>query len=266
MTEAEWLTSDQPASMLDAISHSADLRNGRLFALACCRRVEHLLTAEEKYCQQAITTLERHIERAVDDRELAERTGHVIGDVYDAAAGIGHPGDVGAYAVRYAALVVASGLERKLSVMSTAVSAAVAYETIARQASRVVEEIASRWGRDRFPTRLSEIDWNRDEAAVIQMAEFRSIVRIEEHKQADQLRDIFGNPFRPVVFDPRWRTETTVALAAGIDAERAFDRLPILADALEDAGCDHADILHHCRGPGPHVRGCWVVELVLGKE
>jgi hypothetical protein len=55
-------------------------------------------------------------------------------------------------------------------------------------------------------------------------------------------------------------------LAVGIYKETAFDRFPILADALEDAGCDNADILNHCRGPGPHVRGCWVIDLLLGKE
>ncbi|MBN9521069.1 hypothetical protein J0H58_21550 [bacterium] len=79
------------------------------------------------------------------------------------------------------------------------------------------------------------------------------------------MRDIFGNPFRPVALDPAWRTEAVVALAAGIYADRAFERLPVLADALEDAGCDHADVLTHCRGAGPHVRGCWVVDLFLGK-
>ncbi len=80
------------------------------------------------------------------------------------------------------------------------------------------------------------------------------------------LRDIFGNPFRPVSLDPAWRTSTVLALASGIYEERAFDRLPILADALQDAGCDHADILTHCGGSGPHVRGCWVIDLVLGKS
>jgi hypothetical protein len=66
--------------------------------------------------------------------------------------------------------------------------------------------------------------------------------------------------------DPAWRTSTVVALARGIDEEKAFDRLPILADALQDAGCDNDDLLEHCRGRGVHVRGCWVVDLVLGKE
>jgi hypothetical protein len=78
-------------------------------------------------------------------------------------------------------------------------------------------------------------------------------------------RDVFGNPFRPVAVDPAWLTSTVVQLAIGIYTDRAFDRLPILADALQDAGCEDADILGHCRGPGPHVRGCWVVDPVLGK-
>ena len=65
--------------------------------------------------------------------------------------------------------------------------------------------------------------------------------------------------------DPEWRTSTVVQLAQGIYADRAFDRLPILADALQDAGCDNEDVLTHCRGTGPHARGCWVVDLILGK-
>ena len=84
--------------------------------------------------------------------------------------------------------------------------------------------------------------------------------------QASLLRDVFGNPFRPVAFDPRWRTADVTALARGIYDDRAFDRLPLLADALMAAGCDSEDLLAHCRSEGPHVRGCWVVDLVLGKE
>ncbi len=69
-----------------------------------------------------------------------------------------------------------------------------------------------------------------------------------------------------VKIDPRWRTSTVVDLAAAIKYESAFDRLPILADALMDAGCDNEDILLHCRGEDNHIRGCWVVDLLLGKE
>jgi hypothetical protein len=80
------------------------------------------------------------------------------------------------------------------------------------------------------------------------------------------LRDIIGNPFRPVAFSPSWRTSTVVTLAQQMYESHDFSAMPILADALQDAGCGSTDILDHCRGPGPHVRGCWVVDLVLGKE
>ena len=80
------------------------------------------------------------------------------------------------------------------------------------------------------------------------------------------IHDVFGNPFRPVVFSRAWRTDTAVALAVQMYDSRDFGTMPILADVLQDAGCDSANILDHCREPGPHVRGCWVVDLVLGKE
>lgn len=80
------------------------------------------------------------------------------------------------------------------------------------------------------------------------------------------IRDIFGNPFRLASVDPSWLTSTVVQLAQGIYEDRAFDRLPILADALQDAGCDNVDILDHCRGQGPHVQGCWVVDIILSKS
>jgi hypothetical protein len=93
---------------------------------------------------------------------------------------------------------------------------------------------------------------------------------LESQGQANLLRCIIGPlPFRSVATDPLWLTGndgTVVNLAQGIYEERAFDRLPVLADALEDAGCHNADILAHCRQPGEHVRGCWVVDLLLGKE
>lgn len=96
--------------------------------------------------------------------------------------------------------------------------------------------------------------------------DFESAHKSEYVVQSRFLRDIVGNPFRPVTVAPAWRTATAVSLATAIYDERAFGRLPILADALEDAGCTDADILSHCRQPGAHVRGCWVVDLVLGKS
>lgn len=91
----------------------------------------------------------------------------------------------------------------------------------------------------------------------------------EEGNQCQLLRDIFGYPFRPVSLDPSWlawNDGIIVKLAHAIYDERAFDRLPILADALEEAGCTNTDILNHCRQPSEHVRGCWVVDLILGRS
>ncbi len=81
------------------------------------------------------------------------------------------------------------------------------------------------------------------------------------------MRDIFGNPFRKIAFSPDWRSTDAVAIARTMYESRDFSAMPILADALQDAGCDNEDILAHCRDTSaPHVRGCWVVDLVLGKE
>jgi hypothetical protein len=80
-------------------------------------------------------------------------------------------------------------------------------------------------------------------------------------------KDIFGNPFRPAVFSPSWRTDTAISLARTMYDSREFSAMPILADALQDAGCDSDDVLTHCRDANAtHVRGCWVCDLVLGKE
>ncbi len=82
------------------------------------------------------------------------------------------------------------------------------------------------------------------------------------------LREIVGNPFRPLVLPPSWLAwngGTVVQVATEIYAERAFEQLPVLADALEEAGCSDPGILAHLRSPGPHVRGCWALDSVLGK-
>jgi hypothetical protein len=79
------------------------------------------------------------------------------------------------------------------------------------------------------------------------------------------VRDVFANPFRKVASDRKWSTAVVTGVARQVYDSRDFSAMPILADALQDAGCEDTDILDHCRGNGPHVRGCWVVDLVLGK-
>jgi hypothetical protein len=109
----------------------------------------------------------------------------------------------------------------------------------------------------------------------------------ERRSQCSLLRDIFGNPFRPVSVDPRWLSSSVFGLVRTVYEDRRFgfeywsrepkqdlartayhdrfDHLPVLADVLEEAGCSNPDILGHLRAPGPHVRGCWVIDLLLGR-
>jgi hypothetical protein len=79
------------------------------------------------------------------------------------------------------------------------------------------------------------------------------------------MHDVFGNPFRPVAFDPRWRTADTVGLARAVYEDRAFNRFPLLRDALMDAGCADEQVLAHTRRR-THVRGCWLLDRILDKK
>ncbi|MCI0464680.1 MAG: hypothetical protein L0Z62_47760 [Gemmataceae bacterium] len=88
---------------------------------------------------------------------------------------------------------------------------------------------------------------------------------VDDRTQAQLLRCLF-NPFRPGVIEVTSSPEAPIALARALYEDRIFEWLPILGDALEEAGCSDEAILAHCRGPGPHVRGCWVVDLILGKR
>lgn len=82
--------------------------------------------------------------------------------------------------------------------------------------------------------------------------------------QVALLRELFGNPFRPVEIEPAWLTATVRTLAHLVRTERAFELMPVLGDALQDAGCERAEVLDHCYGPGPHALGCWLVDALSG--
>jgi hypothetical protein len=97
--------------------------------------------------------------------------------------------------------------------------------------------------------------------------DWEAIFATERGRQADLVREVFGLlPSGCLPINATWLSSTVSDLASTIYDERAFDRLPILADALEEAGCTDTEILAHCRSEGPHVRGCWAVDLILGKE
>ena len=121
---------------------------------------------------------------------------------------------------------------------------------------------------------IRQFNLSRPNAAAVAVQVMRFAVRraaptesgAEAVAQVELVRDIFFNPFRPIHLDPDWLTSTVVALARGMYDSRDFSAMPILADALQDAGCDSGDVLDHCRAAAPHVRGCWVVDLILGRS
>jgi hypothetical protein len=123
-----------------------------------------------------------------------------------------------------------------------------------------LEEVRAHWGSDGRSWPERPYRWAREFAADSQNGD-------DGYPPASALvpllHDIFGNPFRPITFSPTWRTATAVLLARQMYEGPDFSAMPILADALQDAGCDNEDVLNHCRKCGGHVRGCWVVDLVL---
>jgi hypothetical protein len=108
-----------------------------------------------------------------------------------------------------------------------------------------------------------DIERLRDIETAVREELSESYVLAEQIAQCDLIREVVGYP---VSLDHSWLTFTVIALANGIYDQKAFDRMPILADALQDAGCDNEEILNHCRQPSEHVRGCWVVDLLLDKQ
>jgi hypothetical protein len=103
----------------------------------------------------------------------------------------------------------------------------------------------------------------RNAKTAVDMAVSNGLISTRE--RASVIRELFGDPQHPVAPDGSWMTENAAILARTMYESRDFTAMPLLADLLEEAGCPAA-VSEHCRGPGPHVRGCWVVDLLLGKE
>jgi hypothetical protein len=243
MTEVEWLACNDPDRMLEFLKDRARKRKLQLFACACCRRAWHLLP--DGRTRQALETAERFTEGLAtkDELEAAEVDAENAADDYYGAA------------VAVWTTVTAIGAS-PVSVCHFVTLAAYEAAEALRDASAKSPKptIATTWDAVRKPAEYAK----------------RTAWDSERKQQADLLRDLFGNPFRPMpTIDsdwPAWNGGTVRRIAQGIYDELAFNRLPILADALEEAGCDNADILAHCRDGGEHVRGCWVVDLLLGKQ
>jgi hypothetical protein len=265
MTESEWRDNTDPEPLLDYLGSKGRISDRKLtlFAVAVCRRLEHLLTSNYVHgCREAIDMRERYADGLVRPEEVQAIRVKAVGDAVDAAAAIVHPGDLFNYAASCAAEAVARGGD------STEAARAIAFDTLGRADDPTVAAITAWWQRPRWEARHR---WNADEARVVDAPDFVAAHAAERAVQAVLLRDIFGNPFvAPSRIDAAWfawNQGTVRRLAQSIHAERAFDRMGILADALEESGCQDQDILRHCREQGGvHVCGCWVLDLLLNKE
>ena len=254
MIEAEWLACTDPKPMLVLVRGKVSERKLRLFAAACCRNIWDLL--RDKRCRQAVEVAERFADgqARLDELAAAERSAgdaerRAMSRILELTGGRGWHGPLppdleeAQHARGTAAAAVAAAARAGL---------AVAAERAALQCVMVAAT-----GRDRW-----------EDGRPVQLA--------VDALQCDLLRDIFGNPFHPATLDSAWLTwndAAVVRLAHAAYEERHLpegsldnSRLAVLADALEEAGCADADILDHLRGPGTHVRGCWPIDLCLGKS
>ena len=218
----------------------------RLFAVACCQRIWHLI--EDEYAGGVVEVAERYADGLVGLSEL--RDAFTTGREEQARFDLNQPGYRD-----WAPFVTATGAAVSTAEPSAACAARYAADGAAEAISYTLP-----WpdgGDPQEPARVAML----------------AAMAAEHQVQCVLLRDIVGNPFRPVSLAPSGRTPTVLALAQAAYDDRALPagtldaaRLAVLADALEDAGCTDAAILGHLRGPGPHVRGCWALDLILGRE
>jgi hypothetical protein len=222
--------------MLQWLEGRVSSRKFRLFACACCRRIWHLLTDERS--RTAVEVAEQFADGRATKSALASACG--------AAYWCWHrPSEELTVAQREAAIA--------------AYSASLPTERTGSKRPHSPLSIAHRaWGDGMFNAETRTSSLSVEEACIA---------------GATLVREIFGNPFRPVVLSPGWCAPAVLALAQATYDNRTLpagtlepERLAVLADALEEAGCTDADILGHLRGPGLHYRGCWCVDTLLNKS
>jgi hypothetical protein len=248
---------------------AAPIRKGgrrrlRLYACACCRQVWHLL---DDAGRAAVEAAEAHADGQIASADLGQAGDLTAGSTFDTAfmpwrrkRAQGTP-RASKDAVRCACY--AAGHAARLatdSAITTQAGQAAWYALHAAACLAVDKEVAV------IATCHSPLDLLG--AACDLAADKLAAIVAHCRLQCDLLRDVFGNPFRPVTADPAWlhrNDGAVVKVARAIYEERAFERLPLLADAVEDAGCTEAALVGHLRGPGPHVCGCWALDLLRAK-
>jgi hypothetical protein len=228
MTEREWLQCEDISELLEYLVGRASSRKFRLFGCVCCRSIWHLLVDERS--RNAVRVAEQYADGLATEGEMDAARKAVLQCRTETTLLPGSP---------------------PVNSWAFAAAGAVLFDTPFWNPRAA--------GRGAFTAA-----WTAAEAAWRGAGE--SGPETEARRQLPLLRDIFENPYRPGWVDPSWQTAQVVTVAEAIYRERAFDRLPLLADMAEEAGCTDADLLGHLRGPGPHVRGCVPLDLLLGKE
>ena len=216
-----------PRDMLAFLKNNTSDRKLRLFEVACCRLVWHLLPDR---CHRLVGAVEKYADRETRPRDLVAlfkdyNTGQVatspVPGSTQAVEAVGHLGWRWRWRMDF--------IKNEKQV------------TVHRVARSVSESLAK------------SMPWQKAR-------------QLEGHL----LHELFGpSPYRPIALNPAWLTwhnGLIVSMARQMYDSRDFSDIPILADALEEAGCSNQDILGHCRSGGEHVRGCWVVDLLLGKS
>jgi hypothetical protein len=268
MTRTDWLASTDPGKMLAFLAGRASDRKLRLFACACCRRVWHLLRAEES--RQAVETAERYADGAAGAEDLA-RAKAAAKQVTWASIQRVHaewalPAVTDKARAAWVGVWVACAAEETTEAnvwsdwgatgpeQGAAQSLALRTAQVASWAKTVAEE-QGLWSAFTGQAAGDASAWQGPDE--------------EEAYQSSLLRDLFGHLFDPCPVQSDWlgwRDGLVPRMAAAIHHERRFQDLPILADALEDAGCQDPAVLAHCRTPGPHTRGCWVIDALLERN
>ena len=261
MDEHEWSNSHNPAWMLNWLAGGLHERKKRLFAHACCQRIMHLLPDND--CRNAV----RSIARLADGRLPEDERAQVRSTIFPL---------VGAHRslAFYSVASVVFALSRDEDPSPWAGIGAGAWCQGGSPTCQNYSSLAAIAASQARSYAAAELVWTKNDTgslwALIKRAMFfRPCLQTNAQEyaiQCDLLRDTVGNPFRPALLPANCRSEDAIRIAEDIFNTGLYENLPVLGDALEDAGCVDTGILGHCRHDAMHVPGCFVVDLVLDRN